>query len=226
MPLNFPLMTPPARDAASYVLMDYTTGQVLAQENADQRRNPASLTKLMTGLVIDHALDHKIGLDDVVPVGKDAWAEGNPVFKGSSLMFLKPGDRVTVRDLSRGIIIASATEGDRRLIAVVMGGKSSKGRKEQARKLLTWGLRDFVTLHLFSAGQSLGQEKVWDGDRHEVAVGSRQDQYLSLPKSEADKLKAQYVIKMPRLDAPLAQGQPVKQGGMFSSLMDYVKLKV
>jgi D-alanyl-D-alanine carboxypeptidase (penicillin-binding protein 5/6) len=366
-PLNFPLMTPPAIDAASYVLMDYTTGQVLAQENADQRRNPASLTKLMTGLVIDHAFDqHKIGLDDVVPVGKDAWAEGNPVFKGSSLMFLKPGDRVTVRDLSRGIIIdsgndacvamadyvagsqaafvklmnekstqlglqnthfetvhgldapgqfttagdlavisraiimsepaeyhmygeksltwngitqqnrngllwdknlrvdglktghtasagfniiASATEGDRRLIAVVMGGKSSKGREEQARKLLTWGLRDFDTVHLFSAGQSLGQEKVWYGDRHEVAVGSQQDQYLSLPKSEADKLKAQYVINTPRLDAPLTQGQPVgeirisdngkvvktlplvvlqpvNQGGMFSRLMDYVKLKI
>ncbi|CAI1943288.1 serine-type D-Ala-D-Ala carboxypeptidase DacD [Serratia proteamaculans] len=366
-PQSIPLNTPPAIDAASYVLMDYTTGQVLAQANADQRRNPASLTKLMTGLVIDHALDqHKIGLDDVVAVGKDAWAQGNPVFKGSSLMFLKPGDRVTVRDLSRGIIIdsgndacvamadyvagsqaafvklmneksaqlglqnthfetvhgldapgqfttagdlavisraiimsepaeyhmyseksltwngitqqnrngllwdknlrvdglktghtesagfniiASATEGDRRLIAVVMGGKSPKGREEQARKLLTWGLRDFDTVHLFSAGQNLGQEKVWYGDRHEVTVGSAQDQYFSLPKSEAAKLKAQYVINTPRLDAPLAQGQaigeirisdngkvlktlplvalqPVNQGGMFSRLMDYVKLKI
>lgn len=366
-PQSFPLNTPPAIDAASYVLMDYTTGQVLAQANADQRRNPASLTKLMTGLVIDHAFDqHKIGLDDVVAVGKDAWAQGNPVFKGSSLMFLKPGDRVTVRDLSRGIIIdsgndacvamadyvagsqaafvklmneksaqlglqnthfetvhgldapgqfttagdlavisraiimsepaeyhmyseksltwngitqqnrngllwdknlrvdglktghtesagfniiASATEGDRRLIAVVMGGKSPKGREEQARKLLTWGLRDFDTVHLFSAGQNLGQEKVWYGDRHEVTVGSAQDQYFSLPKSEAAKLKAQYVINTPRLDAPLAQGQaigeirisdngkvlktlplvalqPVNQGGMFSRLMDYVKLKI
>lgn len=366
-PQSIPLNTPPAIDAASYVLMDYTTGQVLAQANADQRRNPASLTKLMTGLVIDHAFDqHKIGLDDVVAVGKDAWAQGNPVFKGSSLMFLKPGDRVTVRDLSRGIIIdsgndacvamadyvagsqaafvklmneksaqlglqnthfetvhgldapgqfttagdlavisraiimsepaeyhmyseksltwngitqqnrngllwdknlrvdglktghtesagfniiASATEGDRRLIAVVMGGKSPKGREEQARKLLTWGLRDFDTVHLFSAGQNLGQEKVWYGDRHEVTVGSAQDQYLSLPKSEAAKLKAQYVINTPRLDAPLAQGQaigeirisdngkvlktlplvalqPVNQGGMFSRLMDYVKLKI
>ncbi|VEA66108.1 D-alanyl-D-alanine carboxypeptidase dacD precursor [Serratia plymuthica] len=366
-PLSFPLNTPPAIDAASYVLMDYTTGQVLAENNADERRNPASLTKLMTGLVIDHALDqHKIGLDDVVTVGKDAWAQGNPVFKGSSLMFLKPGDRVTVRDLSRGIIIdsgndacvamadyvagsqaafvklmnekstqlglqnthfetvhgldapgqfttagdlavisraiimsepaeyhmysekslswngitqqnrngllwdknlrvdglktghtesagfniiASATEGDRRLIAVVMGGKSAKGREDQARKLLTWGLRDFATVHLFSAGQTLGQEKVWYGDRHLVPVGSEQDQYLSLPKREADKLKAQYVITPSRLDAPLTKGQPigeirisdngnllktlplvalqpVNNGGMFSRLMDYVKLKL
>lgn len=367
VPFSIPQNTPPAIDAASYVLMDYTTGQVLAQANADQRRNPASLTKLMTGLVIDHALDqHKIGLDDVVTVGKDAWAQGNPVFKGSSLMFLKPGDRVTVRDLSRGIIIdsgndacvamadyvagsqaafvklmneksaqlglqnthfetvhgldapgqfttagdlavishaiimsepaeyhmyseksltwngitqqnrngllwdknlhvdglktghtasagfniiASATEGDRRLIAVVMGGKSSKGREEQARKLLTWGLRDFTNVHLFSAGQNLGQEKVWYGDRHEVAVGSAKEEYLSLPKSEADKLKAQYVVSASRLDAPLTQGQtigeirisdngkllktlplvalqPVQQGGAFSRLMDFIKLKI
>ncbi|MDT3250199.1 serine-type D-Ala-D-Ala carboxypeptidase DacD [Serratia sp. root2] len=366
-PLSFPLNTPPAIDAASYVLMDYTTGQVLAENNADERRNPASLTKLMTGLVIDHALDqHKIGLDDVVTVGKDAWAQGNPVFKGSSLMFLKPGDRVTVRDLSRGIIIdsgndacvamadyvagsqtafvklmnekstqlglknthfetvhgldapgqfttagdlalisraiimsepaeyhmysekslswngitqqnrngllwdknlrvdglktghtesagfniiASATEGDRRLIAVVMGGKSAKGREDQARKLLTWGLRDFATVHLFSAGQTLGQEKVWYGDRHLVPVGSEQDQYISLPKREADKLKAQYVINSSRLDAPLAKGQSigeirisdngmllktlplvalqsVNNGGMLSRLMDYAKLKL
>lgn len=146
-------------------------------------------------------------------------------------------------------IIASATEGDRRLIAVVMGGKSPKGREEQARKLLTWGLRDFATVHLFSAGQSLGQEPVWYGDRHQVQVGSAQDQFLSLPKAEADKLKAQYVLNVKRLDAPLTQGQtvgeirisdngqllktlplvvlqPVKQGGMFSRLMDYVKLKV
>nr|WP_226869295.1 serine-type D-Ala-D-Ala carboxypeptidase DacD [Serratia marcescens] len=364
---HFPTMTPPAIDAASYVLMDYATGQVLAAGNADERRNPASLTKLMTGLVIDHALDqHKIGLDDVVTVGKDAWAQGNPVFKGSSLMFLKPGDRVTVRDLSRGIIIdsgndacvamadyvagsqanfvklmneksaqlglqnthfetvhgldapgqfttagdlaviaraiimsepaeyhmyseksltwngitqqnrngllwdktlhvdglktghtasagfniiASATEGDRRLIAVVMGGKSSKGREEQARKLLNWGLRDFTTVHLFNAGQSLGEEPVWYGKNHRLPVGSAQNQSLSLPKNEAGKLKAQYVITAARLEAPIGKGQTVgeirisdngqvvktlplvalqavPQGGVFSRLADYVKLKL
>jgi len=42
-PLAFP-MTPPSVDAASWVLMDATTGQVLTQANADERRNPASLT--------------------------------------------------------------------------------------------------------------------------------------------------------------------------------------
>jgi D-alanyl-D-alanine carboxypeptidase (penicillin-binding protein 5/6) len=146
-------------------------------------------------------------------------------------------------------IIASATEGDRRLIAVVMGGKSSKGREEQARKLLSWGLRDFTTVHLFSAGQSLGEEPVWYGENHRLPVGSVQEQSLSLPKNEADKLKAQYVINTARLEAPIGKGQTVgeirisdngqvvktlplvalqavPQGGAFSRLMDYVKLKL
>lgn len=48
-------------------------------------------------------------------------------------------------------IIASATQGDRRLIAVVMGGKSSKGREEQARKLLTWGFREYTSKQIFKA---------------------------------------------------------------------------
>lgn len=57
-PLDFPVV-PPSIDAASFVLMDYASGDVLAAGNPDERRNPASLTKLMTGYVIDRALDHK-----------------------------------------------------------------------------------------------------------------------------------------------------------------------
>ncbi|WP_201260701.1 serine hydrolase, partial [Cronobacter sakazakii] len=102
---------PPAIMAGSYVLMDYTTGQILAANNEHQQRNPASLTKLMTGYVVDRAIDsHRITPDDVVTVGKDAWAKDNPVFEGSSLMFLKAGDRVTVRDLSRGLIVDSGND--------------------------------------------------------------------------------------------------------------------
>ncbi len=70
------------------VLMDYTTGQILTAGNEHQQRNPASLTKLMTGYVVDRAIDsHRITPDDIVTVGRDAWAKDNPVFVGSSLMF-------------------------------------------------------------------------------------------------------------------------------------------
>lgn len=93
------------------VLMDYTTGQILTAGNEHQQRNPASLTKLMTGYVVDRAIDsHRITPDDIVTVGRDAWAKDNPVFVGSSLMFLKEGDRVSVRDLSRGLIVDSGND--------------------------------------------------------------------------------------------------------------------
>lgn len=363
--MPFPL-TPPAIDAASWVLMDATTGQVLTAGNPDERRNPASLTKLMTGYVVDRAIDaKKITRDDVVPVGKDAWAAGNPVFKGSSLMFIKPGDKITVRDLSRGVIIDSGNDacvaladyvagsqqnfvnmmnqyvqklgltnthfetvhgldapgqfssaldmaklsraiirgepdfyamysektltwngitqnnrngllwdnnlhvdglktghtetagfniiasnvvGQHRLIAVVMGGKSSKGREEQARKLLVWGQNTFDTVQLFHAGKKIGTENVWYGNPHSVDVGTANDVFLSLPRSEIQNVKAKYVINRKDLDAPLKTNETigeiqvidkdkqlasyplvtlnaVEEAGIFTRIQDYLKQK-
>lgn len=101
----------PQIDAESYILIDYKSGKVLAEMNADARRDPASLTKMMTSYVIGQAIKAgKITPNDVVTVNKDAWATGNPVFKGSSLMFLKPGDRVPVSQLNRGIILQSGND--------------------------------------------------------------------------------------------------------------------
>ena len=64
-------VAPPSIQAGSWVLMDYTTGQVLQPRgNEHQQRNPASLTKLMTGYVVDRAIDsHRITFDDIVTVG-------------------------------------------------------------------------------------------------------------------------------------------------------------
>ncbi len=111
--VNIKTMIPgvPQIDAEAYILIDYNSGKVLAESNADARRDPASLTKMMTSYVIGQALKSgKIGQDDLVTVGQDAWATGNPVFKGSSLMFLKPGDRVPVSKLTRGINLQSGND--------------------------------------------------------------------------------------------------------------------
>ena len=122
-PLDFSPQ-PPAIQAGSWVLMDYTTGQILTAGNEHQQRNPASLTKLMTGYVVDRAIDsHRITPDDIVTVGRDAWAKGNPVFEGSSLMFLKEGDRVSVRDLSRGLIVDSGNDACVALADYIAGGQ-------------------------------------------------------------------------------------------------------
>ncbi|WP_159938326.1 D-alanyl-D-alanine carboxypeptidase DacA [Pantoea sp. Mhis] len=101
----------PDIDAAAYILIDYHSGKVLAEKNADIRRSPASLTKMMTSYIVGSALkEGKIHQNDMVTVDKDAWATGNPIFKGSSLMFLKPGDQVTVYQLRRGIVLQSGND--------------------------------------------------------------------------------------------------------------------
>ena len=86
----------PSVDARAWILMDYASGKVLAEGNADEKLDPASLTKIMTSYVVGQALKaDKIKLTDMVTVGKDAWATGNPALRGSSVMFLKPGDQVS-----------------------------------------------------------------------------------------------------------------------------------
>ncbi|SFN60155.1 serine hydrolase [Xenorhabdus japonica] len=118
--------TAPGIDAKAYVLMDYSSGKILASHNADERLDPASLTKMMTSYVIGQAIKSgKISTEDMVTIGKDAWATGNPVLKGSSLMFLKPGDRVKVIDLNRGIVIQSGNDASIALADYVAGSQDA-----------------------------------------------------------------------------------------------------
>lgn len=101
----------PQLDVKAYVLMDYHSGKVLTANNPDERLDPASLTKIITSYVVGQAIKAgKISVNDLVTLGEDAWATGNPVLRGSSLMFLKPGDRVSVLDLNRGIVIQSGND--------------------------------------------------------------------------------------------------------------------
>lgn len=355
----------PAIDAEAYILIDYNSGKVLAESNADQRRDPASLTKMMTSYVIGQAIKSgKIGANDMVTVGEDAWATGNPIFKGSSLMFLKPGDRVSVSQLTRGInlqsgndacvamadyvagdqanfvnlmntyvnklglqnthfqtvhgldaagqyssardmaligqalirdvpeeyeiykekeftfnnirqtnrngllwdkslavdgiktghtdaagynLVASAKDGDMRLISVVMGGKSSKGRDAESKKLLTYGFRFYETVKPLQAGVEFATAPVWFGDDSEIKLGVVEDLYLTIPRGRLKDLKASYELTTTEIEAPLKKGQQVgtisfqldgktieqrplavlkdvEEGGLFSRLIDYIKL--
>lgn len=116
----------PQIDAKAFVLMDYDSGKILASNNPDERLDPASLTKIMTSYVIGQAIKAgKITPQDMVTVGVDAWATGNPVLKGSSLMFLKPKDRVSVLDLNKGIVIQSGNDASIALADYVAGSQDS-----------------------------------------------------------------------------------------------------
>lgn len=365
--VNLKTMIPgvPQIDAEAYILIDYNSGKVLAESNADARRNPASLTKMMTSYVIGQAMKAgKFTEQDVVTVGQDAWATGNPVFKGSSLMFLKPGDRVPVSLLIRGInlqsgndacvamadyvagsqdafvglmnnyvkalglqnthfqtvhgldadgqfssardmaligqalirdvpneysiykekeftfnnirqmnrngllwdtsmnvdgiktghtesagfnLVASATEGQMRLISAVLGGHTSKGRESESKKLLTWGFRFFETVSPLKAGREFASEPVWFGDTDRAKLGVDKDVYLTIPRGRMKDLKASYTLNSTELDAPLAKNQvvgtinfqldgktieqrplvvlnEVQEGGFFSRMVDHIKL--
>lgn len=119
---------PPAPDvnAKAFILMDYQSGKVLAESNADLRLDPASLTKIMSSYVIGQSLKaKKITEQDKVTIGKDAWATGNPVLRGSSLMFLKPGEQVSVADLNNGIVIQSGNDASIALADYVAGSQDA-----------------------------------------------------------------------------------------------------
>ncbi|AXF65769.1 MULTISPECIES: D-alanyl-D-alanine carboxypeptidase DacA [unclassified Leclercia] len=365
--LNIKTMIPgvPQIDAESYILIDYNSGKVLAEQNADARRDPASLTKMMTSYVIGQAMKAgKFKETDLVTIGNDAWATGNPVFKGSSLMFLKPGMQVPVSQLIRGInlqsgndacvamadfaagsqdafvglmnsyvsalglknshfqtvhgldaegqyssardmaligqalirdvpneytiykekeftfngirqtnrngllwdnslnvdgiktghtekagynLVASATEGQMRLISAVMGGRTFKGREAESKKLLTWGFRFFETVNPLKAGKEFASEPVWFGDNDRASLGVDKDLYLTIPRGRMKDLKASYVLNASELHAPLKKNQVVgtinfqldgktidqrplvvldeiPEGNFLGKIIDYIKL--
>ena len=91
--------------AKSAVLMDMTTGQVLYEHNAHEMLPPASVTKVMTLLLIMEALDSgRIGWDDTVTASESAAA------KGGSQVYLKVGETMTVTDMVKSIAVSSAND--------------------------------------------------------------------------------------------------------------------
>jgi len=91
------------------ILVDQATGRVLYERNADEPFVPASLAKLMSlHIVYEKLEDRSIRADDVVSITTRAWATNQE--PGSSLMYLEPGQIVTVEDLMRGTAIASGND--------------------------------------------------------------------------------------------------------------------
>ena len=97
--------TPPPVIGKAYVVADVSSGQVLASEKADERFEPASLTKIMTAYLVFQALkDKKLALDKTVPVSTKAWKASG------SRMFIEPNRPVTVDELIRGMIVQSGND--------------------------------------------------------------------------------------------------------------------
>ena len=102
--------SPPQVAAKAYILIDANSGVVLAEQNADIALPPASLTKLMTSYVLSGEISAgRVNDTDMVVVTKNSWSQ-NPLFNGSSLMWIEPGMDVSISDLKRGIIISSGND--------------------------------------------------------------------------------------------------------------------
>ncbi len=322
-----PLIPPPAIAARSFVLIDYQSRQTLAGQTANERVEPASLTKLMTAYLTFTALKLKhIEPTQAVAVSPSALkADG-------SRMFIEPKKPVTVDELMRGMIvqsgndacialaeliagseeafartmnaqaqrlgmkntnfvnstglpnpqhystaqdlgllasaiirdfpeyyplyamkeyrynnitqanrnrllwsdpavdgmktgytensgyclIASARRGERRLISVVLGSASEATRATESQKLLNYGFQYYDSVKVYEKSQAIANLRVWKGASNIVKAGFLNDLYVSVPKGQADKVKANLESRQPLL-APVAAGQQV---GVMKLLLD------
>jgi D-alanyl-D-alanine carboxypeptidase (penicillin-binding protein 5/6) len=100
-----PTPKPPAIDARAYVLIDFQSGRILADDKADVQSEPASITKLMTGYGVFRALREKrLSLNDSVTISEHAWkAEG-------SRTFAQVGTQIPVDTLIKGMIVQSGND--------------------------------------------------------------------------------------------------------------------
>ena len=99
---------PPEVAAKSFLVLDLTSNQVLAERDADASADPASLTKLMSAYVVFTAIkDKKLALEQRLPVSKRAWDERKA---GGSLMFIDTTMTPTVDELLRGEIVQSGND--------------------------------------------------------------------------------------------------------------------
>ena len=142
-------------------------------------------------------------------------------------------------------LATSATNGDMRLISVVMGSSSTKSRESESKQLLSYGFRFFDTVSAGDAGQEIAKARVWMGDSDEISVGVANDVFITLPKSQAGKVKAELLYDGD-LIAPIQSEQvigkviysvdgdevasaelvaldPVEEGGVVKRIIDWFK---
>lgn len=316
-----PIPDPPSLNADSFYLVDFESGQVLAEKDPDKRVEPASITKLMTAYLVDKAIaEGNITVDDLVTISEKAWR-----MKGSK-MFVEVGKQVSVEELLKGLIIqsgndasvalaehvagsesafvgymnhqakvlgmnntsfqnatgwpaedhystardiailtaamirdypdsyrlyrekeyiyngirqfnrnrllwrdksvdgvktghteaagyclvASAKQGDMRLISVVLGANSDKARTASSQSLLNYGFRFYETHRLYAANEVLKTTRLWYGEQDQVAIGVDRDIFITIPRGRYKDLDASMDIEN-QVSAPVEQGQELGQ---------------
>ena len=314
-----PIPSAPNIDARGFLLVDFESGQTLAEKNADEQLEPASLTKIMTVYIAFRELAAgNIAPDELVTISKKAWR------MAGSRMFIEVGKKISVQDLLTGIIVqsgndasvalsehiagseetfaqlmnthairlgmtsssfanstglpddqhfttardmailsaamihefpvyyemfaqkkftfnditqhnrnkllwrdssvdgiktghteaagyclvASAKRESMRLISVIMGTDSEDARAKASLSLLNYGFRFFAPHPLSAAAETLTDTRVWKGSQEQLALGLREDMYITIPRNRYDQLKASMNIRN-RIMAPINKGQEI-----------------
>ena len=318
--LGAPIPKPPDVNARAYILVDHFSGRVLAQDHADDREEPASLTKLMTSYAVFKALkENRLKLTDPVTISEHAWrSEGSRTFVqvGSSVpaevlikgMIVQSGNDATIalaekiggteaafaqlmneyakrlgmkasnfvnsdglpaadhyttaRDMSilanalitefpdfyqwyslreftwnnitqhnrNGLLlrdptvdgmktghtdsagfclVTSAKRDGMRLVSVVMGSASIKGREDASAALLNYGYTFYETAKVKSAGEVLLKPRVYKSTDEYVTLAVPHDIVLTVGRGQIASLKSTAHLFKEPLIAPLAANQPI-----------------
>ena len=105
-------------------------------------------------------------------------------------------------------LITSARRGERRLISVLLGTASETARAVESQKLLNYGFQFYDSVKLYDRNQTVASLQVWKGSGSSVKAGFLTDLYVSLPKGQANKLKANLESQRPMF-APISSGQKI-----------------
>jgi serine-type D-Ala-D-Ala carboxypeptidase (penicillin-binding protein 5/6) len=310
--------------AKQAILMDSGSGKVLFEKNADELMHPASMSKIMTMIMVFERLESgRLSLDDEFTVSENAWRRGGAT-SGGSTMYLELNSRVSLENLIKGVIVqsgndaciviaegiagseqafadmmtdrarelglekstfqnatglthpdhqmtprelallarylievfpgyyetysipeftwnditqrnrnpllssypgadgiktgyvsaagygltGSARRDGRRLIMVINGLESTRARAEEAQKMLDWGFRQYRTVELYQAGDSVGRARVWGGSERWVGLAAKDDVRLALSDEERDATTVEVAYDGP-LMAPVENGAEV-----------------
>lgn len=213
--------------------------------DADHYTTPRDMALLSRALIIDNPQEYQL-------YSKKEFTYNNiKQFNRNSLLWDKA---LNVDGIKTGhtsdagySLITSATQGDMRLVSVVMGTDSERSRKTENKKLLRYGFRFFESVTPYTAGDSFAAQRIYMGDRDTVDLGITEDVAITIPRGQVKNLKANFILDK-QLKAPLSKGevvgtlfiqleeetiadyplvalQDVAEGGVFDKAMDYIKLQ-
>jgi D-alanyl-D-alanine carboxypeptidase (penicillin-binding protein 5/6) len=172
----------------------------------DQKVTMREMALLARHIILDHPEHYKVYAEQDFTWNKIRQRNRNPLL---AMNIGADGLKTGYLKESGYALVASAKQGDLRLILAISGLKSEKERADEARRLLDWGFRGFEGRPLFAEGQTIGEAKVYGGDKGKVPlIYPKGAVTLMVPRGAGEKIIARIVYTGP-VRAPVTKGQPI-----------------